>query len=513
MRSKFLAVTFVLLAGLNANAQYGQLDPTFGDGGVLPWDVPEMEFVGTKELWVLPDGKLLVSGTAQSTATGFVIPVVMRRFPDGNADPAFGNNGVFSYAFPQDAGLSGSAVLDDGRILIMGSTTPGVTQTFFLMRLLENGVPDPSFGDGGPVLIDMENEVDRPLRMRVAADGSIIIVGQARNTGQEHKGEFIRLTPEGDLDTTLNGTGYAYFPQFLEITDLRALNGGAILVCGHSQSDHLSARITATGELDMTYGDAGISAFPFWGGGSTPVRIALTNDGGVVMTSRYDPPQEAVLYKADPNGSLVPSFGNSGMVLETDPSDEDEFYYDVLIQGDDKIIVTGHAEIDPGGYPYFITKRFLVDGTLDPTFGVGGVSRVDIPEAGPLADDDYAKSCALGANGKLYVLGTAAGYTSFALVRYNMDPDIGVDEVPVQGQGKLSCGSSANMIWVDQDVNALGQQFMISDIAGRGIDWNRTLNSFGQTVIHPRGDLASGVYVIRSSGPNGVAACKVFVPR
>jgi uncharacterized delta-60 repeat protein len=113
-------------------------------------------------------------------------------------------------------------------------------------------------------------------------------------------------------------------------------------------------------------------------------------------------------------GDLDATFGSGGVVT-TSVGPDDEYAYDVAIQPDGKIVVVGYA--DNGSDADFALARYTISGTLDTSFGSGGVVTTPI---GPR--DDYGWSVAIQPDGKI----VAAGYASngsdedFALARYTV---------------------------------------------------------------------------------------------
>ena len=49
---------------------------------------------------------------------------------------------------------------------------------------------------------------------------------------------------------------------------------------------------------------------------------------------------------------------------------------DVALQPDDKIVVAG--SVGAGSYPDFLLARYRADGSLDPSFGTGGIVTNDL---------------------------------------------------------------------------------------------------------------------------------------
>ena len=152
-------------------------------------------------------------------------------------------------------------------------------------------------------------------------------------------------------------------------------------------------------------------------------------------------------------GTLDPSFGVSGKV-QTAVGTEDRGNAMVL-QPDGKIVVAGKTR--PGAVRFdFALARYNVDGSLDSNFGTAG--RV-ITSLSTLASDDEAWALALQPNGKIIAVGsmrnTGGGLVATGVVRYNpdgsLDPSFGtggivlleraVDRaVALQADGKIICG-------------------------------------------------------------------------
>ncbi len=115
-------------------------------------------------------------------------------------------------------------------------------------------------------------------------------------------------------------------------------------------------------------------------------------------------------------GSLDQSFGAGGIVV-TDISGEDKSY-GVEIQSDGKIVVAGYSTSGVTGKD-FTCVRYNADGSLDNTFGTGGIVITDVQ----LGSEDIAYDLAIQSDGKIIL----AGYSDdgldreAALVRYNSD--------------------------------------------------------------------------------------------
>jgi len=119
-------------------------------------------------------------------------------------------------------------------------------------------------------------------------------------------------------------------------------------------------------------------------------------------------------------GCLDTSFGNAGFVL-TSPNFNvaDSLATDVAIQSDGKIVATVNAKnYENTAASDFYILRFELDGTLDPTFGIGGVSRFAF---NTLTDTENAHCIAIQTDGKIVVAGAVTTNNLVAVARLNSD--------------------------------------------------------------------------------------------
>lgn len=143
----------------SAHAAAGDLDPTFGAGGIvstLPSGSADSPLLGLAALLVQPDGRILAGGSAPDPGpdqtTHFAVARILR---DGRLDPAFGGDGTADLGFDAVAGISGLALARNGRVVAAGvaiSPPPGLRLAGFgVARFEADGDPDPTFGDDGAV--------------------------------------------------------------------------------------------------------------------------------------------------------------------------------------------------------------------------------------------------------------------------------------------------------------------------------------------------------------------------
>jgi uncharacterized delta-60 repeat protein len=121
-------------------------------------------------------------------------------------------------------------------------------------------------------------------------------------------------------------------------------------------------------------------------------------------------------------GDLDPSFGGgAGWVRTLEIRDGSNNYLpegaeDVAIQPDGKIVVTGSV-IDGGSNRYFGALRYLPDGSLDGSFGAGGLVALD------LGSFEDARAVALQRDGKVVVAGETDCETARCFAAMRLNPD------------------------------------------------------------------------------------------
>ncbi|MFN7626851.1 MAG: hypothetical protein ACK5PZ_08470, partial [Pirellula sp.] len=145
--------------------------------------------------------------------------------------------------------------------------------------------------------------------------------------------------------------------------------------------------------------------------------VTIQPDGKIVVGghSSFGGNWDFALVRYNANGTLDTSFGTGGMVSTAIGTSNDQGR-SVTIQPDGKIVVGGYASI--GSNEDFALVRYNANGTLDTSFGTGGMVTTAIGTG-----SDIGMSVTIQPDGKFVVSGYARiGSTDdFALVRYNPD--------------------------------------------------------------------------------------------
>jgi uncharacterized delta-60 repeat protein len=438
VRRLAIGVLALLAAAPGAAAAPGDLDPSFGSGGVAQGSAGEND-----SLAIQPDGKLVLGG---GCGVDYVKACVVRLLSDGSRDPAFGGDGAAEadlgpYRYPTVLGV---AVQGDGRILGVGRTTAWAhyPARALAVRFLPDGRLDPSYGSGGIALHDLGDSdgFEGVEGVAIQPDGSAVVAGSAHHAGG-HWGVVARLRLDGTLDPAFGANGRVLLPLEAnsgELTSIALEPDGRIVVAGEDLASGLVLRLLPDGRFDSSFGSGdGIVRL---GDHEMVLRdVKRQADAKLVVAGWYSPGggEDSSVYAARllPDGALDGSFGDGGVVLTRLGSDDPQAIEPVLIatgdalalQANGKIVVGGWMRRwDPAGYEIpMVLLRYEEDGDPDPTFAEGG--RVTVPDTD--AWNFASLAAALQPDGRLVVSGHGR------VRRFLGDPAPGGAPVPVPEPG------------------------------------------------------------------------------
>jgi uncharacterized delta-60 repeat protein len=178
-------------------------------------------------------------------------------------------------------------------------------------------------------------------------------------------------------------------------------------------------RWTASGALDPSFGSRGLVITDLPGSFETPYAVALQADGKIVVGGHAMCPRAMcfglVRYRSD--GSVDTSFGEGGLVRTMFPQCGCTIH-GLAIQRDRKIVAVGQRFRygDAQDDWLIAVARYLPDGRRDTSFSRDGLLSLD-----PGYGDDSAAAVAIQADGKIVVAGVVAHVyrteADFAVVR------------------------------------------------------------------------------------------------
>jgi uncharacterized delta-60 repeat protein len=173
------------------------------------------------------------------------------------------------------------------------------------------------------------------------------------------------------------------------------------------------SRDNPDGSPDPTFGEDGRVETDFGGGGLATARsLAIDDEGRIVLAGTYvrggpdraSRQDDLALARYLPDGSLDPSFGQGGTSVVDLASGSIEFVHDVVVAPGGRILVAAAAFRWELGTD-FAVAAFRPDGALDASFGHGGVALA----RPPAAQAGEVGALALQPDGKVVVAGSAIG--------------------------------------------------------------------------------------------------------
>jgi uncharacterized delta-60 repeat protein len=239
----------------------GGLDPTFGGGdGRVVTDV--FGDADTFEaLAVGGDGRVAMA--TESIQGGVLKPVLLRYTAIGNLDHTFSGDGKETLPTTGDPFIEAVTVQSNDKVVAAGAASNGANSDFVLYRVKAGGGLDATFGSGGTVFTDFDNDSDVADALRVDSSGRILAAGQA-TVGGDTTFALARYTKAGDPDTTFSGDGKTTTNVTTDFDRAfaMALESGKIVLGGRSDSASNDerwalARYKSNGVLDSGFGTSG----------------------------------------------------------------------------------------------------------------------------------------------------------------------------------------------------------------------------------------------------------------
>lgn len=218
---------------------HGWLDITFS-GGLIVVDFEGDDYVSAARLQA--DGKIVIAGTSHVSVPGGGAQFALTRIePNGEIDNEFGINGKVTTvvgAVPGGDFAMSLAIQEEGQIVVAGeSRNPPFFSDIAIVRYDQFGTIDPTFGNSGVVIDDLDGASDQAKCVSIQNDGKILVA--ANSTIMNHQFVVIkRYSKDGDPDPSFGVGGYSktYFGDDSYVNAMQ-FRGHNIYVAGVVQSN------------------------------------------------------------------------------------------------------------------------------------------------------------------------------------------------------------------------------------------------------------------------------------
>jgi uncharacterized delta-60 repeat protein len=258
------------------------------------------------------------------------------------------------------------------------------------------GSLDTSFGTGGKALLNMSAGGANCRAMVLQSDGKIVLGGSASG-GVTSNFAVARINDDGTFDTAFNGTGFAVTPMGTsgdQITSLALQTDGKIVAAGFAGFGGVYkfalARYNVDGSLDGTFGTGGRVTTELGSGGSTFAYGVVVQSDGKIVAGGYasDAVGQAkfALVRYNGDGTVdAAGFGTNGIVLNNVLGSSSNVATALAIQADQKLLLAGRMVSTIGGTNInSVVVRYNTNGTLDTAgFGTNGVAELPFNVSNP----------------------------------------------------------------------------------------------------------------------------------
>ena len=235
------------------------------------------------------------------------------------------------------------------------------------------------------------------------------------------------LAADGDIDTTYgtNGLSRTIESGLGAAVDIAVQADDKSVVLSAKNTDFAVLRFNTDGSRDTTFGTGGEVLINFATSSSqpsdAPQAIVIQPDGKILVAGSTSPAgnPDFAIARLNSDGTLDASFGNGGLVT-TDFSGNTDLAYDIIVQSDNKIVVVGAAAVGNHANYKFAVARYNDNGSLDNSFANGGTRIISWGFG-----FNVATGVAQQADGKLVVVGVAKTPNyDFAIARLRVNGKI-----------------------------------------------------------------------------------------
>jgi uncharacterized delta-60 repeat protein len=414
---------------------------------------------------------------------------------DGTLDTGFGTSGVtYIDSGGFDGHLRDMALDASERIVACGTHA---ASNMLVARLNSDGTIDNSFDANGFVLMPTSSPFGDGLRaLVIQPDGKYLLAGW-RSTNAV----ILRMEEDGSLDTAYGTGGMVEFSVGLgnaRLNDLVLLSDGSIVGAGQVGTSLVLVKTLADGTPDPSFGNNGVLVDPFSANSAGHAVVALGTAVIVAGTVESAGSTEDIMVAGfDASGDPLSGFGSNGVItldlLSTEAA------YGMSIQPDGKLLVGGYSGNGLQSHDQFL-YRLLPDGSVDPSFGVGGLATSSLTTQATWMEGTY--SIGTDPDGSILVAGrlhqgvplTDAIY----LQRYANDLANGIATAAFDGEGFT--------LWADGD-----DRFILQAREAMHDADLEVFDAGGRLLAVPfRGDLAAGAEIrFALAGTEGVLLARL----
>lgn len=414
--------------GAAVAASAGELDTSFNWAGPMPGTLVGPTIGGISDVAIDASGRTVVTGWSSTSQV-----LLARYMSDGSLDGTFDGpsgtgNGIFTLTVGSGTSHGAAvAVTSTDKVVVGGKYDEAGVINAFVHVLTDTGAPESGFNAGVARTLSFQNGTDVIRDLVIDGSGKIVFVGNT-STGTGVDILVGRLETTGALDSTFNfpngwravhNTGDDYGeaitlgasgrPHIAGDTNFGVNTNIVVAAFNVDGSDYTSWAGTGRLTTELTAASTDRAYGISWHAGSNSFVVAgsSANNSAVLRLNAFG----AAIDTFGPNGARITDQSGTGSLDEAQAA----FIEDTTL----KVIVAGAASSTPGT---FYTRRFLSDGTPDPSWNGTGTTFTTFPAT------SWAYGAALTSAFPRTLTVVGQSDNRVALARYSADtPSLSID--------------------------------------------------------------------------------------
>jgi uncharacterized delta-60 repeat protein len=516
MKQRNAALLITALLASQISAQSGTLDPTYGNGGISILQPGDLHDVA-HDIVVLGDNTSLICGVARVDGRNSIF--VAHLYNDGSLDASWGTSGGYTFFTIGDEAYGYAMGVDSqGRIYVTGIAYPTLAQAVVpLVRADASGQPDLTFGTNGVMLYPLSDTEAEARDLVVLGDDRVLLAGSAIGPDFDRDSFIMRLLEDGSPDPSFGNGGTAINDHVGDdqLNCLALMDNGNAVGAGHANVSFVMKTVLfmvdGTGTPENGFGNAGTllpeigsNDHAAWGMVASGTRVFVTGWLGVAAGI------DAYVACIRSDGNFHPPFGGGDGIVTIDANPVDNGY-DIARYSNNDLIVCGTSGESGFGVPRdFMLARLTDSGDPVMSFGLNGVTTTSIQQ-----DFDDANAVAFELDGKILLAGFTSGFSTFtdndvAVCRYDVDWTLGTVTAPVLELGAFPNPANDDQITITHEGGA-NARALLRDAAGR-VARDFGVVPAGSSQLSVAG-LADGRYLLELRAPDRVAQHAVVIAR
>jgi uncharacterized delta-60 repeat protein len=292
-----------------------------------------------------------------------------------------------------------------------------------------------TFGDGGAVSVDVANGSENVNTHILLPDGKLLLAGDGYDiTINSYFAGLMKIdTVCGALDTTFGNGGLASvtFEQRTRAFGFAVQPDGKIIGCGmiapsnaRSQQWPGVFRLNADGSVDTSFNGTGYNRLPF-NSGSGDLTACFVNGDGTITCTGAGFSTGIGAFRFLPDGTMDDTFGTGGMAVIALPGSAGTDHGNGIMRPDGSVVSITMSYPGSGNNYFLALAQFDANGDPDPTFGTGGLAFTTVP-VNHINSIAGGLGASLMADGRILVSGTAVNSSNggFLMARFLPNGDL-----------------------------------------------------------------------------------------